>query len=129
MYLCGDVAFAASAGMQFARSQPGVVLVVWGGSVLDEDAEALHLLVLGGVVDGALAVAVEQQARAVPQQPAHRLHVAPRRGEVQRSGAVAVPQVRVHVLILHLKSTKLCSMHFYFTSQRGAWCLFSRKSH
>lgn len=31
----------------------------------------LEVVVVGGVVDGALAVAVEVQARAVAQQPAH----------------------------------------------------------
>lgn len=65
----------------------------------------LHLVVLGGVVDGTLAVLVDDELGAVSQQPAHHLHMSAAGGEVQGCCAVPVTQVRVHALVLDLRQT------------------------
>uniref|UniRef100_A0A182IRU7 Uncharacterized protein n=1 Tax=Anopheles atroparvus TaxID=41427 RepID=A0A182IRU7_ANOAO len=72
-------------------------------TVLYQRVQTLDLLVLGRIVDRALAVFVQRQLRTVVQQPAHHAQVAPRRGKVERRGAVTVAQIRIDRLVLDLQ--------------------------
>ena len=69
----------------------------------------LYPFVLGGVIDGRLAVLVQHYFGPVPEQPPDHLRVPAAGCEVKRGGAVPVPHVDVHVLLKNLAQTNIQS--------------------
>lgn len=64
----------------------------------------LNLLIFGCIVDRTFAVFVQRQLCSVIEQPAHCSQMAARGGKMQRRGAVAVAQIRIDALFVHLVS-------------------------